>query len=95
MCECVHARVSVFLVACVWALEFDLDVILIVILAADLREDKEYLIDHPGATPISIAQASYLHNKGHRSWLSVLLSCFLTDYFLLSILKLWNVLQCS
>lgn len=26
---------------------------------ADLREDKQFLIDHPGATPITTAQASY------------------------------------
>ena len=28
------------------------------LLNTDLREDKQYLIDHPGATPISTAQAS-------------------------------------
>lgn len=27
--------------------------------SADLRDDKQYLINHPGATPISSAQASH------------------------------------
>ena len=28
---------------------------------ADLRDDRQYLIDHPGATLITTAQASNLH----------------------------------
>jgi len=31
-------------------------------LAADLREDRQYLIDHPGATPITTAQAGHFYS---------------------------------
>lgn len=30
------------------------------LMMSDLREDKQYLSDHPGATPISTAQVSPL-----------------------------------
>ena len=36
-------------------------------IAADLRDDKQYLIDHPGATPIATAQASPLIKTAYRS----------------------------
>lgn len=34
-------------------------------MVADLRDDKQYLIDHPGATPIATAQASRLPKSAY------------------------------
>ena len=39
-----------------YILFFDIEVILVSICTLDLRDDKQFFIDHPGAVPITTAQ---------------------------------------